>query len=595
MTFAFSLQSLCRATLKGALCVGLGGAASLPALGQDQPNIVFIMADDLGWGDLSTGLTNQGNGNDFHQTPAIAQLAEQGVAFTNAYASPTCAATRAAILSGAYAPRDTNGVYQVASLNPARQGDSLLVGPDQGGDGDGSDKLPEVTVTHAQTLQAAGYTTANVGKFHVASNANQIINQHGFDENFGGAESGSPGSYHAANERFGTSVDATLDPFAGNYTQDYVDQFIKPYANGTDTAAIDALVGTAKHVTDATTDAAVNFINRNANEPFFLQYSTFAVHTPIDEGQARADLLDKYEGLPPGTENDNASFGALTEGLDQSVARLIDYLQTTEDPRNPGQTLDQNTVVVFYSDNGGQLPQSSNGGLSGQKGDLGEGGIRVPLIAWSGNDALVDGGTVNDTAVVPTDFYTTFAGLADAPLPTGQALDGENLSGILADRSAVLERENIFFHLPGYTNSGRQTPQSATRSGDYKLLYNYEDQTFELYNLTQDIAETVNLAEDEAYAEVLADLGVDLIEWLVEVDAPLATVREASIEILIDGLAYADGEITVYKNQQVTILAGQEVPFVLNGVFAVPEPATAALIAAVGGLGLMRRRRWANR
>lgn len=543
------------------MCLGLGSVHA------QQPNIVFIMADDMGWGDVSTPLTNFGDPSDFHETHTLEMLATQGMAFNNAYASPTCAATRAAILSGAYAPRSTNNVYQVGSLNSA--GDTtLLVGPAQGITGN-NDKLSTSTITHAEALQAGGYITATVGKFHVATNAAEITANHGFDENFGGRQSGGPGSYHAVNGVFSTSIDATLDPYAANYTQAYVDTHIKPYANGTSLAAIDALVGTAKHVTDATTDATIEFISSNSDDPFFVQYNAFAVHTPIDTAQARTDLFDKYDSKAPGAETSNTSYGALIEGLDQSVARIIDHLQTTADPRNAGQTLDQNTLVIFYSDNGGALPQSDLSVLSGRKGTLDEGGTRVPMIAWSGNADLVDAGTINDTVVMPTDFYSTFASLGDITLPAGQANDGEDLSAVFADHASELGRENVYWHLPGYSPGNpttRQAPATVTREDDWKLFYNYEDQSFELYNLASDLGETNNVAD--ANPAIVSNLGADILNWLDEVDAPLATLRSGSLELLIDGKAYANGVITDYDNQLVTISAGEEVPYIIDLIAA---------------------------
>ena len=521
------------------------------------------MADDLGWADVSTPLTTLGDPTDFYETPTLETLASGGMAFTNAYANPTCAASRTAILSGAYGPRSTNNVYQVGSLNPGAN--TMLIGPDQGAVGSDSDKLDTATVTHAETLQSAGYVTATVGKFHVATNAAQITASHGFDENYGGRQSGGPGAYHATNGRFGNSIDATLDPYAANYTQAYVDANIKPYANGTDLSAIDALVGTAKHVTDATADATVDFISSHSDTPFFVQLNAYAVHTPVDTAQARADLLGKYESKTPGSEASNAAYGALTEGLDQSVARVIDHLQTTADPRNPGQMLDQNTLVIFYSDNGGVLPQSNLSVLAGRKGSLSEGGVRVPMIAWSGNADLVDAGTVNDTVVMPIDFYSTFANLADAALPTGQVNDGEDLSAVLSDNAEALGRENVYWHLPGYSPGNpatRQTPASVTREDDWKLFYNYEDQSFELYDLASDLGETTNLAD--ANPAIVNNLGTDLLNWLDETDAPLATLASGSLELLIDGQAYANGVVTAYDNQTVTINAGEEVPFVLD-------------------------------
>lgn len=177
------------------------------------------MADDLGWADTSNALTTMGNPSDFYETPTLDRLAAEGMAFTHAYASPSCAPTRTAILSGAYAPRSTNNVYVV---NPQGASDTtLLVGVAQGTNGNNS-SLSGTTITHAETLQIAGYTTANVGKFHVANNESQIISAHGFDINLGGSTSGGPGNYFASGGAFGNSIGAGLDLYATDYTQQYV-------------------------------------------------------------------------------------------------------------------------------------------------------------------------------------------------------------------------------------------------------------------------------------------------------------------------------------------------------------------------------------
>ena len=539
----------------------------MPSLCAAAPNVVFVMADDLGWSDTSNSLTNLGNPSDFYETPILERLASEGMAFTNAYANQNCAPTRSAILSGQYAPRPTNNVYQVGSLNRGGNG-TMLVGPPQGLP-TGTDAIPNSTFTYAEMLQGAGYTTAHFGKFHVVeagTAASDIVSFHGFDENYGGNTNGGPGNYHASGGTFGGSISSSLDAYAANYTQTYVDQNIKPFNNGATTAAIDALVGTNKHVSDALADAAIDFMEREKNGSFLVQFNTYAVHTPIGNSQARDDLLAKYQNKTAGSQDSNASFGALIEGLDQSVARLIDYLETTPDPTNPGQMLDENTLVVFYSDNGGRQNQSNNGPLKGQKGELDEGGIRVPMIAWSGNPNLVDGGTINHTPVNPTDFYKTFAGVSGTSLPVGVTLDGEDLSGIIADNAQDLGRENLFWHLPGYLVDGarNQRPQSVVRSGDWKLLYNYESQSFELYDLANDISESTNVAASNP--AVVGTLGQSLMDHLVEVDAPLATLRSGQITLNITGPAYANGQITVH-NGPVTISAGEEVPFVL-GSFA---------------------------
>lgn len=547
--------------------VGVALAASVAGAQSSQPNIILIMADDLGWSDTSNGLTNLGNPSDFYETPTLERLAVEGMAFTNAYTSgPNCAPTRAAMLTGQYATRPTNNVYQVGDLNRGGGG-TLLVGPPQGLP-NGTDAVPAASITYAEMLQDAGYQTAHFGKFHVtgtgSSGAAQIVSEHGFHANFGGTTSGAPGAYHASGAQFASNVGPALDAYAADYTQEYVDTNIKPFAVGTSTAAINALVGTDKHLSDAAADAAIAYMEQENGSPFFLQYNPHAVHSPIGNTQARSDLLNKYQSKPPGQVDSNAAFGALIEGLDQSVARLVDYLETTPDPRNPGQTLDQNTLVVFYSDNGGRDNWSNNGPLKGEKGELTEGGVRVPMIAWSGNPSLVDGGTVNHTPVASIDFYPTLASLAGADAPLGWTLDGEDLSGLFSDDATELGREALYWHLPGYLVDGdrNQHPQSVVRSGDWKLLYNYEDQSYELYNLTSDISESTNLAADNP--GVVANLGRMLMNWLVETDAPLATLRSGQLTLGVTGWAYADGAVTFYEDEILTIDAGEEAPLLLS-------------------------------
>lgn len=541
-----------------------------------KPNILFIMADDLGWADVSTGLTNGGDPSDFYETPTLERLASEGMAFTNAYANQNCAPTRSAILSGAYAQRPTNNIYQVGDLNRWGNNNTLLLGPSQGLPGSEADAIPNSTVTYAETLQSAGYRTAYVGKFHVTdgnSNTQQsdIENFHGFDQNFGGKSDGGPGAYHASGGTFGTRISMSLDAYAAGYTQQYVDENIKPFNNGAALSDIDDLVGTAKHVTDASTDAAIDFMEANKLGSFFIQYSSHAVHTPIGDSQARDDLLKKYQNKPVGSEDTNQSFGALIEGLDQSVDRLITYLETTPDPNSPGQNLDDNTIVIFYSDNGGRQNQSNNGTLKGQKGEFDEGGIRVPMIAWSGNPALVDGGTINDTPIAPIDFYKTFANLGDATLPASQVLDGEDLTQVLSDVNYDLGREALYWHLPGYLQEGRnQKPQSVIRSGDSKLMYNYEDQSFELYDLQTDLSESNNLANDNPQPDAVGELGVQLMRWLANTQAPLATVRTGVLNLDFTGAYYADGKIAI-NDGVMQVQAGEEAPFILGDALSLAD------------------------
>jgi arylsulfatase A-like enzyme len=399
----------------------------------------------------------------------------------------------------------------------------------------------------------------------VTSTPADITTVHGFDENLGGTHAGAPGAYHAENGKFVSQIGPELDAFAADYTQSYVDANIKPYSHGTDPAAIDALVGTDKHVSDALADATNDFVDRNKQEPFFAFLSSYAVHTPVGDKQARADLLAKYRAKAPGTGPSNTAYGALVEGLDQTVARVIDHLETTDDPRNPGHPLADNTIVVFAGDNGGVGKFTDNGPLSGEKGELREGGLRVPLIAWSENPALVDGHTVNHTPVYSADLHTTFASLAGATIPAGQPLDGADLSGLFADATTHLDRDALYWHLPGYLidDARDQHPQSVIRSGRWKLLYNYEDGTWELYDLVADIGETDNRAADEP--QVVHRLGHKLIRWLDELDAPLATLREghAPVSFTVSGDVYANGHVSHHRGDTLVVGPGEEMPVVL--------------------------------
>lgn len=527
-----------------------------------RPNVLYVLADDFGWSNLSSPRTNQGNPSDFYETPALERIAQEGVAFDNAYSSVNCTPTRNALLTGLYAPRPENNVYLVGDLNRGGD-DTLLEGPAQGRP-DGSNALAPQAVTVGERLQDAGYTTGYIGKFHVTRSGADVTGLHGFDENLGGTGAGDPGAYHAGGGQFHSKIGPELDVFAGDYTQGYVDKNIRPYSKGVDGAALDALVGTPKHVSDALADATIGFVDRNKEEPFFAFLSTYGVHTPVGDKQARADLLTKYKNKAPGKSTSVPSYGALVEGLDQSVARVVRHLETTADPGNPGHTLADNTVVVFTADNGGVEQFTDNGPLRGQKGELREGGIRVPLIAWSANPALVKGNRIDHTPVYAADHHATIASLAGIPgrLP----VDGVDLSGLFAGTRTGLGRDALYWHLPGYLIAGGrdQRPQSVIRSGRWKLSHTYEQSSWELYDLSDDIGESRDLAT--ARPDVVQRLGGKLLAWLDDVDAPLATLREgkAPVTFTVTGTTYADDKATRRDGETFTVQPGQELPLVLR-------------------------------
>lgn|GEM_PF-2150857 len=490
-----------------------------------QPNIIHIVADDLGWTDLGTGATNLGNGSAFYQTPNIDALASQGMSFTSAYAVQTCVPTRVALLTGQYATR--TGVYNVGAIGG--DANDLLTGVAN------STNIATAAVTVGETLQSAGYTTAHFGKFHTTQNAADITAEHGFDFDFGGSTAGGPRSYFAtAGSTFGNSVAPGLDPYAAPYTQAYVDANLKPYANG---ANVDSLVGTSKHLTDAMADATIAFMQgqlASSSQPFYMNVAFNAVHTPIE---SRPDLEDKYHqviaangGVSPDPRHDNAGYAGLLEGMDQAIARIVDFI---EDPNGDGNTADSiasDTVVLFYGDNGGSAQATSNSPLRASKGSQYEGGLRVPLIAWS--PGRVSAGSTTDEPVHAVDFYPTFAELAGAPLPAPEThpLDGESLVGLLTGEQIETNRDAVFFHYPGY--QGQNVPVSTAvldaGANRAKLMYFYERREFELYDLNHDIGESNDLADGDMTAQeykLAARALRDLRGWLDETGASYPTVR----------------------------------------------------------------------
>ncbi|NMH86202.1 LamG-like jellyroll fold domain-containing protein [Flavivirga algicola] len=498
-----------------------------------SPNVIVIIADDMGWSQVSTGLTNLNNPSDFFETPRLETLATEGIAFPYGYVNGSnCAPTRAALLSGQYASRATNNIFAVDNLN--RGGNStLLIGPDNGLPS-GVDELPKEAITLAETMKLAGYATVHLGKYHVGENeatnvSDNAATDQGFDVNYGGGTKGNPGNYFASNSgvpyTFGNSIGPELDAYAAPYTA----------TESLMLAGDNSLEGTAKHVTDAMADAAMDFIDTNINSPFFMHFSNYAIHGPFNPSDARPDLRAKYNAKaisnPSAMGHDRKpGQAALAEGMDQTIGRLIDYLKTTADPRNPGNMLSENTLVYFISDNGGAVHSDDAGPLRGMKGEWYEGGIRSVSIVWSEASWLANKGTINTTPIVGFDIYPTFVEAAGGTLPGGgYNIDGTSHWQMLTNGTA-LTREALYWHYPGYLiDSNRDArPVSIIRKGDYKLIYNYETESYELYHLINDISEATNLlagSPDSATLVIGNDMSTDLRNHLINISAPLPTYR----------------------------------------------------------------------
>jgi len=440
-------------------------------------NIVFILADDLGWSGLGS------YGSDLHETPRLDRLAQQGVRFTQAYAMSVCSPTRAAVLTGKHAARLHFTIWREGSVERLqRVGESgwPLVPPATITD------LPHAETTIAERLKTAGYVTFHVGKWHLGD-ASHYPETQGFDVNIGGTQWGAPESY--------------FWPFRG--TNRFRENRYVPVGLGKP----------GDYLTDRLTDEALRLIDLAGDRAFFLNLWFHNPHTPIE---AKPEVSARFrEKITPDLRHRNPDYAAMLASLDENVGRVLDRLEA--------RGLAERTLVVFTSDNGGYLGEfqgqrvTDNGPLRSGKGSLYEGGIRVPLIARL--PGATPRGAVCAEPVTCMDLARTFAEVAGVSFDT--ALDGVSLAPLLRDPRGTLGREAIYFHYPHYYAT--TTPVSAARFGSWKLLEYFEDGRLELYNLRDDPGETTNLAPglpDRARA-----LRARLEAWREEVGAQRPTAN----------------------------------------------------------------------
>ncbi len=435
-----------------------------------QPNIVLILADDLGWADLGC------YGADLHETPNLDRLARQGVRFTDAYAAPVCSPTRAALMTGKHPARLHLTTWYESSHNPPRN--RALVPPITVAD------LPHREITIAEVLRSAGYRTAIVGKWHLGQ-ATHYPETQGFDINIGGTFWGAPATH--------------FFPYRGRGSTEDEIRYVPHLEWGEP----------GEYLTDRLTDEALKVIDRAGDQPFFLYLAHHAVHTPIE---AKAPLVERYRRrLKPGLHHRNATYAAMIQSLDESVGRVLKRLEE--------RGIAEETIVIFASDNGGYInafrgePVTSNHPLRSGKGSLYEGGIRVPLIVrWPGHTPA---GAIAHEPVITMDLFPTI--LEMSGLEHDQKTDGVSLAALLENPRARLGREGLFWHFPHYYPT--TTPVGAMRSGHWKLLEYFEDDHVELYDLAKDLAEQTDLAAQ--HPEVARRLRDRLRSWRKEVDAQM--------------------------------------------------------------------------
>jgi arylsulfatase B len=447
-----------------ALLIAVG--LSSGAFGADKPNIIFIVGDDLGYGELTS------YGGDI-PTPQIDSLARNGVRFTNAYVTAAfCAASRAGLLTGRYQTRFGFEFNPIGAAN---------ADPEIG--------LPLTETTLPEVLRRAGYVTGVVGKWHLGSSAKFNPQRRGFDEFFGFLHEGHyyvpiPWTNHVTwlrratlpdggNGRW-TSPDGRLvwSTHLGSFEPDYDSD--NPIFRGSQPYAEKA------NLTEAFTREAESFIVRHKSQPFFLYLSYNAVHSPLQGADA---FLKKFAHIP---DIQRRIFAAILAQLDDSVGRVLARVRT--------EGLEERTLIVFLSDNGGPTREltSSNRPLRGEKGALLEGGIRIPMIVqWKGK---LPAGREDARMVSSLELFPTAAMAAGAALPRN--LDGVDLIPFLAPNAVTTP-----IRAQHYWRIG---PQAALRSGDWKIYRGRNERTWHLFNVVTDVGEERDLAA--AQPERLAEL-----------------------------------------------------------------------------------------
>lgn len=444
--------------------------ATKPVHGE-KPNIILIFLDDFGWKDTSY------MGSDFYETPHLDALAKGGMIFTDAYScAANCAPARACLLSGQYTPR--HEIYNVGTRPRGKsQHRRLLHVP-------GVDTLDPKIRTWAHQLQAAGYTTATMGKWHLSDDPLP----YGFDVNIGGTHSGGPpNGYYPPHGKAPNLQNAPK----------------------------------GEYITDRLSDEACEFIADNKDKPWMLYLTHFAVHTPLN---AKKELVAKYAAKTPGELHNHVAMATMIQAVDDGVGRIVATLNELG--------LRKNTVILFFSDNGGYGPATDMHPLKGYKGTYYEGGIRVPFfVNWPG---VVEPKTTSAEPIIGVDLYPTLCEIAGAKLADGQVADGVSLAPLFRDEAKSLnvdgQPRSIYWHFPAYLDSYsvfkeqqdplfRTRPVSVVRKGDWKLMQFFETGAIELYNLKTDIGESTNVSKSSP--DVARALLQDLQDWQTKTKAPI--------------------------------------------------------------------------
>jgi len=438
------------------------------ALVESRPNIVFILADDLGCAQIGS------YGTEYYKTPHIDKLANNGMRFTNAYAAgAVCSPTRASLITGKYPAR-----LHLTDFIPGHVYENVPLLPP-----DWQKYLPLEELTIGEAFQENGYKTAIIGKWHLSSTKKP------------------PGSLEFNPDKQG--FEETFVTYKPSRKSE------EPY-NPWQTPENDG------HNVDTITSRAIKFIEDNKDNPFLLIISHNTIHDPLME---KSKTIDKYERLAATKEpENNPTLAAMVERMDNSVGLVINIIKQSG--------IEENTIIIFFSDNGGQDTYAKQTPFREGKAWFYEGGIRVPLIfSWKGH---IEPNSVSHQMVSSIDMFPTLLNMSSGKLSTAAKFDGVSLSNLLV-KGGTIDRQTLYWHYPHYHGLGMK-PASAIRFGDYKLIEWYEeklvnsDKVYELYNLADDLGEKNDLSAK--LPEKLEELKAMLTKWKMDVKAQDPIVNE---------------------------------------------------------------------
>lgn len=433
---------------------------------QGSLNVIYLNADDLGVMDVGF------MGSKLYHTPNLDQLANESMVFTDGYApAANCAPSRAACFSGQWAVR--TGVYTVGTSERGDAKDRMLIPTPN------RMHLEDEVITIAEEFKKVGYRTAQLGKWHLGEDPTT----QGIDINVGGNTRGAPPTYFSP----------------------YQNPNLKDGPKG-------------EYLTDRLTDEAITILEKFKDDPFFMYFPFYSIHTPL---QGRPDLKKKYKN----NKQVHADYAAMIECLDENVGRLMGALDELG--------LRDNTIVLFSSDNGGIRKLSKQDPWRAGKGSYYEGGIRVPItVRWPG---VVEAGSTCSVPVTGLDFYPTFLDAIEASPSTGKVLDGKSILPLLTGKGSFPKDRTLYWHFPVYLQNYageedqsrdakfRTRPGTVLRKGKWKLHEYFEDGALLLYDLENDPGETHNLASEKP--KRLQALKEDMYAWRKRTGSPVPSKR----------------------------------------------------------------------